>query len=88
MWLIGLKTQRDLPEDAGLIPGFTQQVKDPVEGFCWFSAFWLHYWEGRNLDCGYFWPLVHRRGTGQAGLQKQGQPWGCKPIFPGTEDAE
>ena len=30
LWLSGLKTQCDLHQDAGLIPGLTQWVKDLV----------------------------------------------------------
>ena len=30
LWLSGLRTQLTLPEDAGLIPGLTQWVKDPA----------------------------------------------------------
>ena len=30
LWLSGLKTQHCLCDNAGLIPGFTQWVKDPT----------------------------------------------------------
>ena len=30
LWLHGLRTRRSLPEDAGLIPGLPQWVKDPA----------------------------------------------------------
>ena len=30
LWLSGLRTQRNVREDVGSIPGLAQQVKDPV----------------------------------------------------------
>ena len=30
LWLGGLRTQRSVHEDVGLLPGLTQWVKDPV----------------------------------------------------------